>query len=431
MTPTGNQLERQSPRPDPAVPDTPAAPDAPAARGPHAPHDESSPAPHDTARARPAPHDTARARPAPHDTVRARPAPPPVRRVASPPGGAFRAGTRPRSGPKTRLTPRGVVVVCSAGVILVLALALLALVLLSPSTPGADGPPPACAAVVIRGEAASVTFGPTGAWVADDHTGSVRRFNIATGAAVGRPIQLGGRPIAVASGFGRIWVADISGNRVWEIDPKTAAVVGTPTPVASGPVSLAAGDGGVWVASLVAGTVSLIDPRTGQVVASGSLPDGAVRLAIGPDGVWVSGQTDSLTRVDPHPVNGTLQWRTVDVGQGPFGVGVGAGSVWVANVKSGSVSRVDPASMRVTATYTVGGAGGGVPANPEMVTVWHNRLWVADAQEAVVVALDPATGHQVGRPVPVPGVIRQLVVDNGGTLWGTTANPGTVVRFGS
>jgi hypothetical protein len=34
-------------------------------------------------------------------------------------------------------------------------------------------------------------------------------------------------------------------------------------------------------------------------------------------------------------------------------------------------------------------------------------------------------------PVQVPGVIRQLVIDKGGTLWGTTANPGTVVRFES
>jgi len=224
-------------------------------------------------------------------------------------------------------------------------------------------------------------------------------------------------------------VADIAGSLVWEINPKTAGVIGSPIPVAEGPVSLAAGDGGVWVASLVAGTVSLIDPRTGNVLASGTLPDGAVRLAIGPDGVWVSGQTDSLTRVDPRPVDGSLHWRTVDVGQGPFGVGVGDGSVWVANVKSGSVSRVDPDSMRVTATYTVGGAGGGVPSNPEMVALWHNRLWVADGQQGVVVALDPTTGHQTGMPVEVPGVIRQLDVGTGGTLWGTTANPGTVVRF--
>jgi streptogramin lyase len=328
-----------------------------------------------------------------------------------------------------KLSRRGVGVVISLGLALVIGVAVMTDVLTSPGTPGADGPPPAVATTAIHTEAASVAFGPNGGWLADDHTGTLRHFNPSTGATLGRPLHLGGRPISVVTGFGRVWVADLAGNQVWEIDPRTGVVVGSPIPVAQGPVSLAAGDGGVWVASLVAGTVSLIDPRTGQVLASGFLPDGAVRLAIGPDGVWVSGQTDSLTRVDPVPVGGSLHWRTATVGQGPFGVGVGDGSVWVANVKSGSVSRVDPVSMRVTATYTVGDAGGGVPANPEMVALWHNRLWVADGQQGVVVALDPATGQQLGSPVEVPGVIRQLVLDDQGGLWGTTANPGTVIRF--
>ncbi len=328
-----------------------------------------------------------------------------------------------------RLSRRGVGVVLTLGLALLIGVAITTDILTTPATTGADGPPPAVAQTVIHAVAASVAFGPTGGWSADDHTGTLRRFNTTTGAALGRPLQLGGRPISVASGFGRIWVADIAGNQVWEVDPDTGTVVGAPIPVAQGPVSLAAGDGGVWVASLVAGTVSLIDPRSAQVLASGVLPDGAVRLAIGPDGVWVSGQTNTLTRVDPDPVGGSLHWRTVQVGQGPFGVGVGDGSVWVANVKSGSVSRVDPATMRVTATYTVGGAGAGVPANPEMVAVWHGRLWVADGQQGVVVALDPATGQQDGMPVEVPGVIRQLVLDDQGSMWGTTANPGTVVRF--
>jgi streptogramin lyase len=330
-----------------------------------------------------------------------------------------------------KLSRRGVVVVVGAGVALVVGLGFAVAGLVAPSTSGPDGPPPATTQVVMRTVAASVAFDAAGAWLADDHSGTVRHFAPSTGAALGGPIRLGGRPIAVAAGFGRIWVADIAGSRVWEINPGNGAVVGSPIAVAQGPVSLASGDGGVWVASLVAGTVSLIDPRTAQVVASVALPDGAVRLAVGPDGVWVSGQTDSLTRIDPHPVDATLSWRTVQVGQGPFGVGVGDGSVWVANVKSGSVSRVDPASMRVTATYTVGGGGGGVPANPEMVTFWNGRLWVADAQQGVVVALDPATGQQIGMPVVVPGVIRQLVIDDGGALWGTTANSGAVVRFSS
>jgi streptogramin lyase len=328
-----------------------------------------------------------------------------------------------------KLTQRGKGVVLTLGVVLIIVFAAGVHALTSSSTPTADGPPPATAHAVIHAGAASVTFDSTGGWVVDDHAGTVSHFNVTTGATLGRPLHLGGRPIAVVSGFGRIWVADIAESRVWEVNPKTASVVGSPIPVAEGPVSLVAGDGGVWVASLVAGTVSLIDPGTGNVLASGTLPDGAVRLAIGPGGVWVSGQTDSLSRIDPRPVNGALHWKTVDVGQGPFGVGVGDGSVWVANVKSGSVSRVDPVTMRVTATYTIGGSGGGVPANPEMVALWHNRVWVADGQQGVVVALDLATGQQMGRPVEVPGVIRQLVVDQHGTLWGTTANPGTVVRF--
>jgi streptogramin lyase len=320
-----------------------------------------------------------------------------------------------------------VVVVVTLGLALVIGIEVAIDSLAFPSGPGAGDP--ATAQSVTHTEAASVAFDATGGWLADDHDGTVRHFDAATGAALGRPLRLGGRPISVVSGYGRIWVADIAGSLVWQIDPTTATLVGSPIPVPEGPVALAAGDGGVWVASLVAGSVSLIDPRTDDVQATGTLPDGAVRMAIGPGGVWVSGQTDSLTRVDPRPAGGTLHWRTVHVGQGPFGVGVGDGSVWVANVKSGSISRVDPATMRTTATDVIGGAGGGVPANPEMVAVWHGRLWVADGQQGVVVALDPATGRQVGQPVQVPGVIRQLVVDDTGTLWGTTSNPGTVVRF--
>jgi streptogramin lyase len=320
-----------------------------------------------------------------------------------------------------------------AGTLLLLtALAVGTGIVTSTGPPGADGLPPATVRVMAGTPASAVAFAAGSGWLADDHAGTVRRFDLSSGADIGRPVHIGGRPISVVSGFGRLWVADIAGSQVFEVDPTTAKVVGPPIAVAAGPVSLAAGDGGVWVASLLAGTVSVIDPRTGQVRASETLPDGAVRLVLGPGGVWVSGQTDTLTRVDPRPVGASLRSRAVSVGQGPIGVAVGAGSVWVANVKSGSVSRVDPGSMRVTATYGVGGGGGGgVPANPEMVAVWRGLVWVADGQQGVVVALDPVTGRQIGMAVAVPGVIRQLALDPGGTLWGTTANPGTVVRFSS
>ena len=288
--------------------------------------------------------------------------------------------------------------------------------------------PPATVVVAARTQASSVTFDRAGGWLADDGDGTVRHFNPATGAAMGTPVTVGGRPISIVSGFGRIWVADGADSVVWRINPTTRKVVGDPLAVPQDPVSLAAGDGGIWVASLLAGTVSLLDPATGEVEASVALPDGAVRITTGPDGVWVSGQTDTMTRIDPHPVGVSLRWKTVTVGQGPIGVAAGDGALWVANVQSGTVSRIDPASVKVTATYRVPGVGGG-PADPEMVAIWRNQLWVANGQQGVVVAIDPDTGQQEGGTVTLPGVIRQLVVDPSGTLWGATANPGTIVRF--
>jgi streptogramin lyase len=293
---------------------------------------------------------------------------------------------------------------------------------------GTGTAPPATTQVVLHTPAAAVAFARGEGWLVDDHAGTLRRFDPTSGAFVGHALSLGGRPISLAAGFGRLWVADLARDEIWQVNPATSRVVGAAVSVPSGPVSVAAGDGGVWVASLLAGTVSELDPRSGQIRATTTLPDGAVRLALGPGAVWVTGQTDTLTRIDPTPTGTTLQWRTVRVGQGPIGVAAGTGAVWVANVQSGSVSRVDPAATRVSATYDLG-AGSGVSGDPEILALWQGRVWVADGQQAAMIALDPTTGRQIGGEVAVPGVIRQLVIDDGGTLWGTTANPGAVVRF--
>ena len=220
MTPTGNQLERQAPRVDRLDPDM--TPPTGVVMPPRAHLAQQAPA-------RPPAQPRART---PQDTLRAlEDEPAPVRPRAP--------GPRPPS--KMKLTRRGVGVVVTLSLALVIAMALGIDMLTTSSTPGADGPPPARAVVVTHTVAASVTFDSTGGWLADDHTGTVRHFDTSTGAALGRPVHLGGRPISVVSGFGRIWVADIAGSQVWEINPKTAAVVGPPIAVAEGPVSLAAG----------------------------------------------------------------------------------------------------------------------------------------------------------------------------------------------
>jgi len=302
--------------------------------------------------------------------------------------------------------------------------------------PGSSSPagPPASAQVVARSQAASVTFEGSVGWIADDGNGTVRPFNVSSGRFVGAATETGGRPIALSAGYGGIWVADISGNQVSEISPSTGKVSKSPVQVAQGPVSVATGEGGVWVASLLSGTVSLLDPRTGNVLASAALPDGAVRLTLGDGYIWVTGQANSLTRVDPHPLGLSLQSKSVRVGEGPIGVAFGDGSVWVANAQSGTVSRVDPRTMSVTGTFGIpsgSGSSGSSGSDPTSIAVWNGRVWVGVGQRAAVVALDPRTGAEIGSAVTLPGVARDLVVGAQGDLWATTANPGTVVRFTS
>lgn len=349
---------------------------------------------------------------------------------------------------RAALTPLGTLLAIVALIAVVAGVVLVTGFLTPPASPP-KATPPADAQVVVRSQSSSVAFEGARGWVSDDSSGTTRPFDPVSG-ALGRATRTGGRPISLTASQGRVWVADISGSRVSAVSTRTGRVVVGPVSVPQGPVSIAVGDGGVWVASLLSGTLSLLDSSTGQVRASVVLPDGAVRLAIGDGYVWVTGQTDILTRVFPRPLGQSLQWESVRVGQGPIGVAVGGGAVWVVNAQSGTLTRVDPRELRVTGTFPVasassdavgangaagadGSAAQGPPgaggSDPETVAFWRGDVWVGGGQTASVVAVDPRTGAQVGAAVDLPGVARDLVVGYEGDLWAATANPGRVVRI--
>ncbi len=286
---------------------------------------------------------------------------------------------------------------------------------------GRSGPSPdATFRTSVRSEAADVVVTAGSGWVVDDDTGTVRRFDVSSGAWQGPPRNVAKRPVAIAAGYGELWVADAVGNQVVRVDTRTGEADGSPIAVGDEPVSVATGEDGVWVASLTAGSVSLIDPATDVVEASAVLPDGAVRVAVGDGAVWVTGTTDTLTRVSPHPDGTRLSYRVVDVGQEPIGVTTSPGAVWVADAESGTVDRVDPTTLRER-TYHVGG-------DPVAVAVYDGRVWAGDGQTAALTALNPETGTEEGKPVHLPGVFRRLVL-TGGSLLAATANPGEVVNI--
>ena len=66
--------------------------------------------------------------------------------------------------------------------------------------------------------------------------------------------------------------------------------------------------------------------------------------------MWVTDNgANNVTRVDP---TGLL--TSIAVGNGPTGIAVGAGGVWVADSLDGAVVRIDPVTRSATTTIPVG-----------------------------------------------------------------------------
>jgi YVTN family beta-propeller protein len=80
----------------------------------------------------------------------------------------------------------------------------------------------------------------------------------------------------------------------------------------------------------------------------------------------------------------------VHVGAGPAGIALTPGAVWVANSLDLTVSRLDPATGRVTATIGVGDG-------PSSIVATGNSLWVSDEFDATLDRIDVQAARVVRR----------------------------------
>ena len=301
-----------------------------------------------------------------------------------------------------------------------------------PATPSNPAPAPAgLARTVVRSGVGAFAFGDGQLWVDDATAGTLRRVDPARGTTIGPVVHLGNQPTALAVADGRVWVAERAAGTLVAVSTRTHRRVGPAVAVGADPIAVVAAYGDVWVGSLQAGTVTAVDARSGQVVATSALPDGVVRLAAGDGAIWATGQTDTLSRISPHPTGVALSFRTGTVGSGPIGVTVADGAVWTADLSGGTVDRVSPRSLVPTGslvpagtartTGTTAGAGG-----PETVAVLGRTVWTADYSDAQVTAT-LASGRPAGTPVKVHGPVTALVAWHG-DLWVATTNPGRLLE---
>jgi YVTN family beta-propeller protein len=239
-----------------------------------------------------------------------------------------------------------------------------------------------------------VDFGGGAVWVANLDDSTLSRINPNT-REVERTIPMQQVfPSDIAAGEGGVWVANGPHNSVVRVSPDANEVVETiATNRCSGyNAAIAVGGGAVWfvcsigIAQIDPGsnrahrfrylglapraitfglgavwvsnadnTVSRINPRTHQVdtLTVAGDPRG---LDTGYGAVWVSAfEADAISRLAAAPEDGSrIGSESIRVGDGPVDIAVGAGGVWVANSREGTVSRIDPQSNQVIATIRVG-----------------------------------------------------------------------------
>lgn len=228
-------------------------------------------------------------------------------------------------------------------------------------------------------------------------------------------------------------------------------------PVGDAPVSVAIGDD-IWVANGGSGTLSRLpggDPNAAEEIEVGGRPS---QIALGGGTVWVAyplgegivslsedaapdrkrftvGRTPAAVAADAEAgyfaalddaaiwiVDGEGPRRLADLDEGfPSSVAIGFGSLWVTDVVSDQLLRVDLAEGRVEARIDVGTA-------PTSVIAGEDAIWVANFNDATVTRVDPSTERVTGRPIAVGGKPGGLA-EGLGYVWVTRPDDDSVIRI--
>jgi DNA-binding beta-propeller fold protein YncE len=229
-------------------------------------------------------------------------------------------------------------------------------------------------------------------------------------------------PFRVAAGAGSVWVLS-RGPRpcspsepctVSRIDPRSNRLVGTPTRLPADGWDLAVGAGSVW-ATQFDGRLVRIDARTGRIgarISARPIYFGSV-VAFGGGFVWTGNDDErnrsgSVSKIDPatNRVIGNLP------GLGsPQSIAFGQGAVWVAD-HAGWLVKIDPARLEVVARRRLDFGPHGVVATPHAV-------YVADAHGGRLLQADPETLKAKRIAALSPGPITPAV--GAGWIWSSSA----------
>jgi YVTN family beta-propeller protein len=297
-------------------------------------------------------------------------------------------------------------------------------------------------------------------------------------------IAIAGLALAVAAavlGLTRLFppaASAVAPNSVAVIDPGNERLA-RDIPVGTAPGPIAAGAEAIWVGNSDDRTVTRIDPSTWRTRTIAA--DIAARsLAIGAGGVW-AGASDrrKLVRINPGfatvdqqislpPIHLTADEALAAGPRGsPQGLGsiaVGAGALWIADIRNSRVERIDPSNGQTLTrtavdpppqTIAAGPAGAWVAATrggregtvqlihlapsgrplsslrlaflPGALAVTDDAVWITGIDTSSLWRLDPGDGT-VNATIPVGSAPAGIAVGFG-SIWVANSGDGTLTRI--
>lgn len=197
-----------------------------------------------------------------------------------------------------------------------------------------------------------LAVGGGGVWISSRRAGTVTRVDPRTRRA-DAPIRVGPGPADIVVGYGSVWVANAAGGSVSRIDPRRGTA-GAPIAVGARQVlAVSIGEGGVWVARAGGSNgdrtqLVPIDPAKDQVVGDPITVAGAVPLdLVAGHGLWVTDSGSAIpsassrggvTRVNPE--TRAIDGPPLRTGRRPSAIALGAGRLWVASERSGTLTPI-------------------------------------------------------------------------------------------
>jgi virginiamycin B lyase len=181
-----------------------------------------------------------------------------------------------------------------------------------------------------------IAVGAGAVWLITDKQGTLARIDPATGAVVGK-VQLPAGSYNPVFSEGRVWVSRADGAELTVVDAKTLAIVDHVS-IGPHPRFLTAGAGAVWTLNQGDGSLSRIDVAGKRPVDTLQLrtPGAGGDIAYADGRVWTTMMKTPLTAIDAGRSVILCQWK----GAGGDAIGVGHGSIWLTDLRAGTVMRI-------------------------------------------------------------------------------------------